>query len=275
MYEHSFFVDDHRKNQPFRITFSGYSHCDETYKIVRKNSHIYCFEYIYAGEGTVHLDDITFHPKAGDVYWLPAGHNQIYYSSETNPWKKIWFNIRGELVSSILEAYKINHKNHIQSFNSPELFEKFFKVVQSKKTYAEITDECALIFLKLVQNLAQHATNLSDTKKNDSDLETALTLKMLLDHERQFNNTLDNYVTKLYCTKAHAIRVFKKHFGITPYQYLLNRKLHVAKIMLTDTTYSIKEISISLCFDDPHNFSIFFKKQTGLSPSEYRKSKKS
>ncbi len=274
MHEDITITRDLRENQPFKITISGISHCDGTYKISRPKSRTYCFEYIYEGEGTVCLDGVPFYPKAGDVYWLPARHNQSYYSSESNPWKKIWFNVRGTFVSSILECYNMEHINHIKSFNSPELFEKFLNVAKSGDNYADITDKCSAIFLEIVQKLAEHTNSLANKTRTIHSV-IALRLKNAIDRSHDFNLTMDKLANEQFCTKSHAIRVFKESYGITPYQYLLERKLHDAKLMLTDTAYSIKEISDFLCFNDPHYFSLFFKKETGMSPSEYRKSKKS
>jgi transcriptional regulator GlxA family with amidase domain len=68
--------------------------------------------------------------------------------------------------------------------------------------------------------------------------------------------------------------VFKQHKGITPYQFLLNEKIKIAKALLATTEMSVKSISDKLCFADEHYFSHLFKEKTGLSPLKYKAKKR-
>ena len=63
---------------------------------------------------------------------------------------------------------------------------------------------------------------------------------------------------------------FKKNSGNTLKQYILMRKMEIAKSQLSDTNNTISQISQNVGFPDSHNFTTAFKKVTGLSPSGYR-----
>ena len=63
---------------------------------------------------------------------------------------------------------------------------------------------------------------------------------------------------------------FAEITGMPLKQYILKTKIDTANFMLTDTNKSISEIAAELGFSDSHNFARTYKKQTGLSPSEYR-----
>lgn len=63
---------------------------------------------------------------------------------------------------------------------------------------------------------------------------------------------------------------FKKASGSSLKSYILNRKMELAKAMLTDTNTPIAQIGYDIGFSDNHNFSSAFKKVTSQSPSEYR-----
>jgi len=71
--------------------------------------------------------------------------------------------------------------------------------------------------------------------------------------------------------ESHFIRVFKKYAGMTPYQYILKRKIEKAKTLLVETTLPIVEISFELGFLSHSNFCIAFKKYSGMTPEEFRK----
>ena len=59
--------------------------------------------------------------------------------------------------------------------------------------------------------------------------------------------------------------------GKTPKQLIDDRLLLEAKRLLVYTNHSIKEIGFQLGFEEPTNFSRFFRKQAGHSPAEFRK----
>jgi len=63
---------------------------------------------------------------------------------------------------------------------------------------------------------------------------------------------------------------FAEITGVPLKQYILNVKTDSANFMLSDTNLSVTEIAKALGFSDSHNFARTYKKQTGLSPSEYR-----
>lgn len=65
---------------------------------------------------------------------------------------------------------------------------------------------------------------------------------------------------------------FKKVSGISLKQHILNRKIELAKAMLSDTNQPVAQIGYDIGFSDNHNFSNTFKRLTGQTPSEYRNS---
>ncbi|MBQ4087516.1 MAG: helix-turn-helix transcriptional regulator [Clostridia bacterium] len=72
-------------------------------------------------------------------------------------------------------------------------------------------------------------------------------------------------------SESQAIRVFKNSYKVTPYSYLLDKRIDLSKQLLKNTNFSVKQIAYSLCFSDEFYFSNIFKKKVGISPSEFRK----
>lgn len=68
----------------------------------------------------------------------------------------------------------------------------------------------------------------------------------------------------------HFIRVFTRYMEVTPYQYILIRKIEKAKILLLDETISISSIAYELSFQSYSNFINAFKKITGTTPESFR-----
>ena len=66
---------------------------------------------------------------------------------------------------------------------------------------------------------------------------------------------------------------FKEQMGMAPTKYIIKLKMDLAKELLETTTLSIKEISLMCGYTDFNFFSRSFKENTGVSPTEYRKTK--
>lgn len=71
--------------------------------------------------------------------------------------------------------------------------------------------------------------------------------------------------------KDHFTRLFSKYLGVTPYQYVLNRKIEKSKTMLSDTKIPVNEIAFELGFESNSNFYHIFKKISNDTPENYRK----
>jgi len=65
-------------------------------------------------------------------------------------------------------------------------------------------------------------------------------------------------------------RLFQNDFGKTPSRYFAERKIQNARSALEGHENSIKEIAYSLGFKSLSHFSTWFRKQSGISPREYR-----
>lgn len=70
---------------------------------------------------------------------------------------------------------------------------------------------------------------------------------------------------------AHFTRLFKRYFGKTPIEYTNQIRIEQAKSMLRENDMKIKAIAETVGYSDALYFSRVFKKESGYSPSEYRK----
>ena len=67
--------------------------------------------------------------------------------------------------------------------------------------------------------------------------------------------------------------VFSQEMGVTFTEYLTNLRIAKAKELLRATKLRSSEISSEIGYSDRHYFSYLFKKNTGMTPSEYREKK--
>lgn len=254
--------------QPFNVQLAGMAYCDENYIIYRPNSPIYCFEYIIEGKGYLTQDGTSFVAKKGDTYILWKNATHYYYSDGKDPWTKIYFCVYGELAEKAIEAYGLKHEYLIENADILDLFVEFNEIAKQSKTWEEMNERCCLVFLKVLQRLRKHVKEQS-VKQNP-----AIRLKSEIDNivdYRSEKSNFDSIIERVGCSKAHAIRLFKAEFKITPYQYMLEKKIALAKMMLLNSFLTVSEIADKLDFCDTHHFSATFKRLTGYAPLHYRK----
>lgn len=80
------------------------------------------------------------------------------------------------------------------------------------------------------------------------------------------------YAQKLSVHPNHLNAVVKGITGITALNHLHKHLLSLSKSYLVQTDMTVKEIAYTLYFDSPNNFSAFFKRNSGQTPLEYRRS---
>lgn len=68
----------------------------------------------------------------------------------------------------------------------------------------------------------------------------------------------------------YFLRAFRRTIGLTPHQYVINKRIERARELLKDKNLSITAIAYSLGFSTPSHFADTFRRLIGLTPREYR-----
>lgn len=72
----------------------------------------------------------------------------------------------------------------------------------------------------------------------------------------------------------HYFAQFKRAIGSSPIDYLIKLRMEHARRLLTETSWSVKEVAVSLGYDDPLYFSRVFKSINQTAPSDFRARKR-
>jgi len=245
-----------------RFEMCGITFPDKSYRICRKNSRVSCIEYIEDGSGTVNIGNNTFYPTEGDSYFLQEGKDQLYYSDKSRPWKKYFINFSGELAKKLTEGYGLSDVYH---FEGLDLKAELLRIIElGKRVEEDHTCELILILNEIMLKLREHSSKKHKIRTVEEKMKDYLNTKT----ESVFR--IEELCRHISRSESQTIRLFKAAYGITPYAYVLAKKLDLAKKLLCDTNLSVKEIADKLCFADEYYFSNLFKQKTGMTPSAYR-----
>lgn len=82
---------------------------------------------------------------------------------------------------------------------------------------------------------------------------------------------IEEYAQSRGMSVSWFLRNFKQITETSPMQYILSIRINNAVSLLETTDYNVTEISTIIGYENPLYFSRIFKKQKGVSPTEYRK----
>lgn len=262
--EFTHFTYDINQKYPLRVESIGITYPDENYFIERKHADYYILEYVISGKGYIHCEGNDYTVGQDDVYIIHPGMKHRYGADKNEPYKKIWINFMSGVFTDIFAAYGLSQIIHFPNSNCHEYFKQLIKIAEENNDNSDIYIEVSEIIFKIILTLVKNTTQGKISK-------VANILKETLDRSIYSKVTIEDISLELKISKSQLCREFKKYFNITPYQYLINKRISIAENLLLKTELSIREISDLLCFIDAYSFSNLFKKKTGFSPKAFRK----
>lgn len=99
--------------------------------------------------------------------------------------------------------------------------------------------------------------------------------KYLMDESFTEQATISDYASKACLSEFHFLRTFRQVFHITPYQYLSDKRVSFAEMLLSKGQYSLMEIAYQCGYNTVHGFIKAFKKKHTLAPLQYLSAKQS
>jgi AraC-like DNA-binding protein len=91
-------------------------------------------------------------------------------------------------------------------------------------------------------------------------------------HQRACDgSSIEQILDSIHVSRQTLERHFQTHLGCTPGQELVRVRIEQAKALLAMTHHPIKRIARMVGFSTASSFSAFFRHQTGISPTTFRK----
>jgi len=252
---------------PLEVTRFGITNPDPEYRIKRWPSQVFVIEYIVCGAGYLEINGEKHQLGAGDAYVIHPGDYCEYYSDKIDPYKKYWVNFTTMMhFSDFLNLYQINDRV-IRNIDLSRYFDEIFALEQISNFNENLYLHFSKILYDIFHTIAIHQKTMID----ECSLDLPAMVRYELNHSLQTPISIGDLAKKFYRSKNDIISQFKKKYNVTPYAYLMDLRITLAKRLLMGTDKSIVKIASELCFCSEFHFSGCFKKKVGESPSEYRK----
>jgi AraC-like DNA-binding protein len=216
---------------------------------------------------TIHSSELLV-TKPGEVHFGLAG------GGEQTPFKLYYIGFHLERLSILHnEFYQIGLQRIAKDMDGTikALFEQIINEIQNKR-YLGQTNVEGMFQQLLVQVLRLlHDPALREDTQPKPLQPTIINVINRLHREVRYDHDLDELARTIPVSRSHLAREFKSAVGIPIGTYIRNLCLDKAKSELRATTKSITQIAEELQFSSIHTFSIFFKRFSGCTPSDYRK----
>jgi AraC-like DNA-binding protein len=106
---------------------------------------------------------------------------------------------------------------------------------------------------------------------NQGQLDTVIGTRNYIDSNYDADLNLDLLSHIRFVSKFHLLHLFKRYYGQTPKQYLIDKRIEKSKEFLKKGM-PITETCFAIGFESPCSFSTLFKSRTGLTPTDFQKS---
>ena len=240
----------------------------------------YCAElfYVISGSGSFIVEDKTFLVKENDLVMINPNVEHTEKSLNSSPLEYIVLGIEGLAFTFDGEIENKNYKVYNFKDNKQQIL--FFLTIllkESEEQKPEYEFVCQNLLEVLLIQLIRYAdyslsvTNVLLSKKMSKECGI---IKRYIDSNYSDNITLDSLAQMTHMNKYYLIHAFTKYTGLSPINYLNQRRIQEGKNLLETTDYSIGQISNILGFSSQSYFSQSFKNTVGMPPNEYKKRSK-
>lgn len=274
-YWHNKVLDFKDKSKPLFVCSCGTYHLLTKPKLptYRPRGRLdYQIIYVASGKAHFYFNGVEEIVTAGNMVIYRPKEEQRYYYYGVDHTEVYWLHFTGGNVKNILRKYGIaDHMHVIHTGTSLEYKHIFEQIIQELKLCKEDYEELLVNYLQHLLILLHRAINSKPRGKNPL-LMHEMDIAVRYFHEN-YNQPIciEEYAATQHMSVSWFIRNFKEYTNSTPTQYLLSLRISNAQTLLETTNYNVTEIAEIVGYDNPLYFSRIFKKQSGISPSEFRK----
>ncbi len=163
-------------------------------------------------------------------------------------------------VNNLIQLEQLIGAEVLLTQNNSNLYHRLLDTRNPEEIERILVDE---VILPLVKNIKE--------KTNQQFRTIADKIAAIVRAEYDQDLSLEAISERLHYSPNYLSSIFKKEYGTTFSEYVMNYRLEISKKWLGDSDMTIKEIAERLQYQNPQNFIRSFRKKEHVTPGAYRK----
>lgn len=265
-YKHSYKFE--RRTASLYVQNTGRQQCSPIHSWGPGVRNHYLIHHVISGKGVYILQNKRYELSAGDTFLIYPDTSIHYYADSKDPWEYIWVGFDGLDAKHYVDQMDFSPQEPVlRGLYAPEIVGLLENIYAS---YGAGTWRDAAItghLYLLIAFLVEHAKKIAGPRAVGNDCAKSVANYIMTHFEEPI--TVEELADFAAVSHSSLYRNFKRQFQMSPKRFLLEYRIERACMLLTDSTYSIQEISNSVGFEDPFYFSRAFKAIKGVSPRQF------
>lgn len=232
--------------------------------------------FVIDGRGTVDIGNVEYEICRGDILVYNAGLTHFEKSSVDDP-LEVRFVAYDKLEITDLPPNWLLPPAYGFLFHSGDMYDVFRGYFETlirefegrERFYVEIAQNVSRTLLMYLFRLINQTENAAGLLASSRTMETAL---RYIDENYMREISLEELAQVCRTNKYYLSHMFSRNQGVSVGRYILCRRIDAAKKLLEQDDMLVSDVAGAVGFDDANYFSRVFKKETGQTPREFRRS---
>jgi AraC-like DNA-binding protein len=251
---------------------SGHFRADGGHRIERRGVSEHELLYCLSGSGDVFSGKKRFRIEPFHLAWL-SGFG-AHWEERGLPWEVLWMRVGGPQVEQAWKLLAVRDRpifDRLPPEQTKKLFSQVNHLLTEGGSVSDVMLNCHIAELLgyLVESRGAAQSRPREQADNERSRIGSAIDRMSADLKHSWR--VGELARLCSMSERHFFRGFKMTVGLSPIDWLRRERIRLAQRKLLNGGHSVKEISDQVGYNDVFFFSRDFKRQTGWSPSEYRR----
>lgn len=221
--------------------------------------------YVYKGNCVINIDGLShFVDEDCSAVVFPF---QKFHLEEAHNLRFYWIEFTGFLAPSIISRTDFSRNSPVVGKMMRPHFHELFELPEcaGKHLYNQYRNGAVILMI-----FSYYLECFPNKRKYENDYVYGARTYI----EAQFRNpelTVNRIADHLKIDRSHLYRLFKSEIGLSPMDYINRRRIAEAEVLMVNRRMSIKDVAFSVGFTDQLYFSRVFKRLSGKTPTEFRR----
>ena len=227
----------------------------------------YLLHYVVSGKGHYESDGRTFVLQPGDAF-LALPDTPIYYRADhEQPWEYCWVGFSGAMAPLLLAQTPFSHRTPVLHPASGErLRQALLDIYEARGTDYPSAVRMAGYLQAMLGLLMENNVKRGEEALADYARQGATFLQQ--NYSRAIS--VEDAARQAGVSRSYLYRAFRAEFDCSPSVYLTRYRIQRACQLLSHSTLAVGAVAASVGFEDPFYFSRAFRREKGVTPTEYR-----